>query len=354
MPVRLPWPALSRLALRLALCLTVCPALARAAEVGGAARLQASFGADTNPGRDYGDLAVPDGVGSLTGQVQGRLRQDRLLLQGSYELGGRAFASQHEADVWVQAARASAALSPSAGLTLGLEGWAKDRHAGSRGRAYADLSGGPFVAVFPSPALSLELHAGARRFLYRDALAYSFGAGELSFLTTYERSRRHAFTLTLLAATERYRPHAVSPTGNDLGFRRVDTRLGGALAYRYRGPFALEVGYGFQRVGSNSFGEAQLRHRLTASVGLRGPWSLMLFVDGALQLTQYPDGVYLSPQILLLEDDENLSSASARLVRPLNARVDLELRYGLYQTLLPQNGLHYLRQLVTCGVTLRF
>jgi hypothetical protein len=333
--------------------LLLCPTSALA-DASGAARFQLSTGLDTNPGRDFGDAATPDAVASLAGQLQGQLRQDAILLEGSYELGGRAFASSQDADLWVQAARASASWAPWTALTFGVEGRAKDRHAGSRGRGYADLFGGPFVAVFPTPALSFELHADAHRFLYRDAFAYSFGAGELSLLARYQPTRRHGVSLSLLATDERYASPAVSPGGDDLGFRRGDTRLGAAVEYRYRGPFALAVGYGFQSVASNSFGEAQRSHRLTASLGLRLPERLMLFLEGALQLTQYPDGVYLSPQILLLEDDENLSSASARLVRPVNAHLDLELRYGLYQTTLPQNGLHYLRQLATAGATLRF
>jgi len=334
--------------------LLLCPRLALAADVSGAARLQLSTGLDTNPGRDFGDAATPDAMASLSGQLQGQLRQDAFFLEGSYELGGRAFATSSAADLWVQAARASASWAPWTALTFGVEGRAKDRHAGSRGRGYADLVGGPFVAARPSKTLSFELHADAHRFLYRDAYAYSFGAGELSLLAHFQPTRRQGFSLSLLAADERYATQAVGFSGDELGVRRDDHRVGGAVQYRYRGPFALAVGYGFQSVGSNSFGEAQRSHRFTASVGLRLPQRLMLFVEGALQLTQYPDGVYLSPQILLLEDDENLSSATARLVRPLNAHLDVELRYSLYQTALPQNGLHYLRQLATAGATFRF
>jgi hypothetical protein len=340
--VRLLWLAL------------LCPALALAADASGTARLQASFGVDTNPGRDFGDLATPDAAASLTGEGQGALREGALRLEGSYALGGRLFASQHDANVLVQAARASAATAVGPLFTLGLEGRAKDRRAGSRGRAYTDLTGGPFLAFSPSRALSFELHAALRRFLYRDAFAFSFGAGELTLLGHTRLSRRHGLTLSLFAARQRYGVEAVDASGLDLGTRRVDGRLGAEAGYRYRGPFALSLGYRLERVDSNSFGEAQLRHRLSASVGVRLPFQALLLVEGALELTHYPDGVFLSPQLLLLEDDEGLTSAAARLVRPLNAHVDLELRYGLYQTRLSQNGLSYLRQLATAGATVRF
>lgn len=332
----------------------LCPTLALAAEATGAARLSASVGADTNPGRDFGDVPRPDAVASAMGTAEGALRSGALALNGSYALGGRTFASQQEADLWVQAADLDLAVTATPWLRVGLAGRAKDRHAGSRGRAYADLSAGPFVALVPSPALALELHAEARRFLYRDAEAFSFGAGELRLLGRYRLSPRHAFSLSLLSARERYAAEAVDAHAQTLGTRRRDTRLGGALGYRYRGPFALSLEYGLEGVSSNSFGEAQLRHRVTATLGLRLPARLMLFLEGALQLTRYPDGVYLSPEILLLEDDENLNSAAVRLVRPLSPHVDLELSYGVYQTRLSQTGLSYLRQLATAGATLRF
>lgn len=342
MGVRLLWLAL------------LCPALALAADASGSVRLQASFGLDTNPGRDFGELATPDAVTSLTGEGEGALRRGALQLQGRYALGGRLFASQQDANVLVQAARVSAAAEVGQALTLGVEGRAKDRRAGSRGRAYTDLVGGPFVALSASRALSFELHAALHRFLYRDAFDYSFGAGELTLTARERLSRHHALSLSLFGAGERYGVEAVDEAGLGRGERRVDRRLGGEVGYRYRGPFALSVAYRLEQVGSNSFGEAQLRHRLSATAGVRLPWKVLLLFQGALQLTSYPDGVFLSPQILLLEDEEGLTSATARLVRPVNAHLDLELRYGLYQTRLSQNGLSYLRQLATAGATVRF
>jgi hypothetical protein len=332
----------------------LCPTLALAADASGALRLSFNAGMDTNPGRDFGDVASADGAFSALGVAEGRVRGERWSLTGEYELGARAFATQRDANLWVQAGSASAAWAPGELWTVGVEGRAKDRHAGSRGRAYADLAGGPFLALFPSGSWDLELHAEARRFLLRDEPAYSFGAGMLTAVARYRLSRHHGFSGELHLSRERYAAWAVEPSGTPLDETREDTRTGGTVGYRYRGQIALAFAYGLDDVVSNSFGESQLRHRLTATAGVHLPLRLMLFVDLALQLTRYPDGVYLSPELLLLEDDENLSSAAARLVRPLGRHLDLELRYGLYQTRLPQNGLTYVRQQMSAGVTLRY
>ena len=46
-------------------------------------------------------------------------------------------------------------------------------------------------------------------------------------------------------------------------------------------------------------------------------WRLMVMIDVNLRFSQYPDGLYVSPEILTLDEgSENLSSAAFKLVRP--------------------------------------
>ena len=125
------------------------------------------------------------------------------------------------------------------------------------------------------------------------------------------------------------------------------------MGYGYRGPVALTLGYGFQELASNSHGETVLRHRLSASAGVRLPLRFTLLAQGALVFSRYPDGVFLSPDIVLTEDDEAQNTLSMRLVRPLTASVDLELSGSVHGTRLPRNDLSFARQVAALGLTWR-
>jgi hypothetical protein len=135
---------------------------------------------------------------------------------------------------------------------------------------------------------------------------------------------------------------------------RTDSFFVVGASYSYKGPFVLNVGYSYLDSTSNSFGETLRRHRLTATVGVRLPWKLMLMASGALQLANYPEGIYSAAEIPLVEDDENASSVTLKLVRPIDDRLDVDLRAALYGNNFPTEGYIYRRGLVQLGLTFLF
>ena len=88
-------------------------------------------------------------------------------------------------------------------------------------------------------------------------------------------------------------------------------------------------------------------------MGLKLPWDVTAVGTAALQLTRFPDGIYLSADVLLVQDEENANSLSVRLAKPVTPWMDLELRYAVFQYRLPQNDLQYLRQVAFAGVSAR-
>ena len=80
----------------------------------------------------------------------------------------------------------------------------------------------------------------------------------------------------------------------------------------------------------------------------------MVLATGALQLTQTPDGVYLSPDLQVVEDDENSSSVTLKIVRPIREHFELDVRYALYVNSLPDAQFFYLRQVISAGVSVSF
>lgn len=332
-----------------------------AAERSGALRLWLGSGYDSNARRDFvkedgsGEVkAEPDLVFSLLGTAEGRYQGRGAHAGGSYDLGIRRFIRLPSEDVLIQSGSLEGLFALSRSLGVGLAGRAKDRRGGDRD--YSDLVGEGSLELVPDSSLELRLKGGAHRFLYWNRIDYSFTATELGLYGRYRFDRRHAAFLFGGLGFRRYQapthPNPEDPSPGPPSSRR-DSVLSGGGGYSFRGPLLLTLAYGYTEQRSNSFGESSLRHRLTATLGWRLPWQLTVLGQGALQLSRYPDGVYLSSELRVAEDDESHNSLSLKLVRSLTEHVEAELKYGLYQDRLATNGLGYLRQLGWAGLSWR-
>ncbi|HEX8441536.1 hypothetical protein [Archangium sp.] len=337
--------------------LLVLAGRAHAADLKGALRATGRMMLDGNAPRDVTSSGMTrdatDLVFSLLASGEGRYTADRWQLVGRYDGGVRKYLLFASEDVLVQAAALEGSLALGESLGVGVEGRAKDRRGG--GRAYSDLAASAFVEYAPDARLSLRLRAGAHRFLYRQDFSASFGGPEVGLLARYRIDRRHAVSVSGEYGTRRYAISRRPPPEVDVPWtgRREDGSLLASVGYSYKGPLALGVTYSFQENSSNSFGESVQRHRLSANAGVRLPAKLMLLAQGSLGLNRYPDRVYFSPDIILLEDDEAQNSLSLKLVRPLGEHVDVELSYALYNTRMPRNDLSYFRQVAGVGLTWR-
>jgi hypothetical protein len=350
-------PGVSRLLSALLLTALAHSGGAHAAGVEGSVRVTGRLLLDSNAPRDFrgaqGQQPEPDMALSLLASGDGRLTGERLQLVGRYELGGRKYLRYTSEDTLIQGAAVEGSLALGTQLGLGVEGRGKDRRGGTRD--YSDLGADAFLEYVPDVRLALRVHAGAHRFVYRPDSRANFGGPELGFLGRYRFDRRHALSVFGEYGSRRYGVEArPPPEREDLSpGQRKDGTLSAGAGYTYRGALALGLTYTFQEITSNSFGETVLRHRLSGSAGLRLPWSVTVLAQGALGLSRYPDGIYLSPDIILVEEDEGQNSLSLKLARPMGEHLDVELSYGLYGTSLPRNHLSYFRQVVGVGVTWR-
>src|SRR5262249_55341333 len=152
----------------------------------------------------------------------------------------------------------------------------------------------------------------------------------------------------------RYSSEALALGAFPLGYPRSDLYVAGGGGYRYRGRFHVGVEYRYSAQLSNSFGQTLLRHRVAVSGGVALPVDLLLLAQAALQSPQFPDQIFLSQDLLLAAAAETLSSVSVKLPRPMTSWLERELRYGLYQGVLPNNGLRYLRHTAPLGATVRW
>jgi hypothetical protein len=318
-------------------------------------RVTVGGGLDSNARRDFeqvGEGEVVDGMVSVVGSVEARALFERAQLLGSYDGGVRQYLRLPSEDVLVQSAQTEASMALGRTFGVGLLGRGRDRRGGERD--YTDLAASGFVDFVPDRSLSLRGFVGGHRFIYWPRSDYSYGATELGMQARYRLDRRHALMAFGEGGRRRYGGLARDREGTLGPERRADTVLQVGAGWAWRGPVALGVTYAFVDQSSNSRGESLNRHRLSGTAGIRLPWQLFLFTQLNAQLTDYPDGIYLSAEVEnLTEDAENHNSVSLRLVRPLSPTVDAELRYALYQNSLPQNELDYLRQVGWIGLTWR-
>jgi hypothetical protein len=331
---------------------------AGAVEARGDVRAWAGPGFDSNARRDFvsaNTSALPDFFAYGLLQTQGLLDFGRFSLAGSYDVGARKFVLLPSEDTVLQAAQLEATAVLGKAFNLGLTGHARDRRGASRD--YTDLGAELFVDFLPTAQVDVRVKGGPHRFLYWDRFEYSSSGPEFGLEARYRLNRRHSFALSggLSLRTYNGQTHA-DPADTDPApsVRRADTVASAGVSWSYRGPFHLSVGYSYFDETSNSFGETLRRHRLSVTAGVVLPWQLTILATGALQLSLYPDGVYLSPELQVLQDDENATSASLKLVRSLSDHVDLDLRYAVAFATLPQNAFTYQRHVVSLGVAVHF
>ena len=325
----------------------------------GTASLWTGAGMDTNPGRDFtsdGGTTATDGVISAIGQVEGQWRGELGRVSARYELGARKFVqfgtpdALRSEDTLVQGAALESALFAGKYFDLGLLGRARDRRGAERD--YTDLTAEASIGFVPDPKIDVRVFAGAHRFIYWGQIESSFYTPTFSLSVRYRFDKRHSLNLSgnyeprAHNALNDYDPRIADPPPRRV---RADNVINVGLSYSYRGPFALTVGYSYLDSISNSWGQTFRRHRGSVTAGIKGPWKLTLLANAALQWSQYPDGLFLSSDVTVAEDDENQNAFSVKLVRPLNEALSIDLRYGFYFNRLVVNDLTYLRHLAMVG-----
>lgn len=344
----------------LLLCLTCLGAApAGAVDFRWQGRGWAGAGLDSNAPRDFvapGTATLADGVLSGLASLEGVLLGDGFRVVGAYDGGVRKFVYLGTEDTLVQNAQVEGLYGLSRQWNVGAAGHLRDRRGADRD--YSDLSAELLAEFIPDGAFSLRLSVGAHRFLFRSRFEASWSGAEGTLSGRYRFNRRHSLTFFGTFSPHAYNglahPNPDDATPPDPAPQRTDSFLVAGLSYTWKGPVVVTASYSYLDQASSSFGESWRRHRLSATVGAHLPWDFTLLGQAALMLARYPDGVYLSSDIQVAEDDENSSSVTLKLVHPLSERVDLEFKYALYVNRLPRNDYLYARQVFLTGLSVSF
>lgn len=337
---------------------------ARAADLRGQGSLSFGAGYDSNAARAFvipGQPTSGDGLVSGILNLEGAARGERWSVRGLYDAGGRKFVTIPSEDTLVQNAQLDGRLVPIERLELGALVRVRDRRGADR--TYTHLVADAVASVAPSAAWTIGLRGGGERFWYRSRPEAGFVAPVVTLTAQVRFLKRHALYAAASYAPRSYdglanlRPTTTTPPDPDTlppRPRRRDGVVAASLTYAWRGPIFVSASYQYLDQWSNSFGEALRRHRLSLMAAVRLPWQVTLLGSGAVHLSSYPDGLFLSSDIQVAEDDENGSTFAVKLVRPLWRRVDVELRYAFYANSMPRNEFVYERHVGTAGFALVF
>ncbi len=330
------------------------------------AKLQGAFsvslapGLDTNPSRIVGEDAGADPLLAATGSARGRLRLGAAhLLSARYDLGLKKFLTEANEDVAVQQLGLDY-LTRLGPLAVGLDGSGKWRLSRGGSRDYRDAAGDAFVDWSLSRELAARLCAGVRWFSYPPDSSYSSFGPRVSLALRYQPLRRLGLSLAVSGVLPSYEGTARRPDGELSADPRRDRQLAAQVQATLRGSVLAQATYLWSGNWSNSFGESTQRHRLAAALTARLPLSLFASAQAAWQAIHYPDGLFLSKELIdmLLYDDEAQSSLALKLARPITEVFEIEAKYAVYWVALPAEGddpsLDYVRQLATLGLSARW
>ncbi len=350
-------------ALGIGLFVTALCGLGGRADAGGISiegNASSDFGWDSNVYRNFdgqaGEPVVADGLLQVGSDFELRTTGSsgqRTEVEGQF--GARLFDVQSPEDMLVGQLAASHDVSLSRALTLRLDAEGKDKWVANDDRAYADWGGGLGLDWRPARRLDAALRAGWRTFDYFPDSDFTEAGPALSAELSGSPARKQLLFASYRLFPQLYRGPELTAAGVDAApdARRFDWYHVASVGYSLRGPVVLSLTYRFVDDRSDAFGESFVRNRVEGLFGWILPGDIYLAATGALQITSYPDGLYLSPQLLLLEDDDDLNEVSVKLSRDLGGGFSLEARAGYYWNDFLQNGLTYERALVFGGIAYR-
>jgi hypothetical protein len=332
-------------------------------------RVETDVGYDSNIYRNYNDTPGLPVVGGAFLEFQGDMsahgeiargqRSDASLLLGLRLFGFQGCPSGLQspnscANTYVGQLRLAHAIRLAPTLLLRLDAGGKDKLVENGELSYSDLGAGVTLSAVLSPWLVADLRVGVHAFNYFPDSAYSEAGPAFSAAATASTWKDQSVFFLYRLMPEYYQGYRLLPPPDlSVSGKRFDWFHMATIGYSLQRPIIASLSYSFIYDHSNSYGESYIRHRLEGVAALLLPWEITLAASVALQATTYPDGIYLSPQILLVEDEEALSEVSLKAFRDLGKGFSVEARFSIYRNDLSKNSLSYNRFITYAGVSYR-
>jgi hypothetical protein len=298
-----------------------------------------------------GEGAPGDFLTRLLVQAAAAYSDPALVFQADYACGAKLFARETSEHLVANQLELSLLHHPQPGRQIGLRAGLRDATQATHGRDYllGNLDAVTRLSLLES--LALEVSAGGRGFYFKlddaeerapSAPRFSH-AGPGAGLSLQARLGEgwsawlgYAFDVRFFSDPAR----VAGPDGTSLvsGDRdRQDQRHALGAHVRYRSAWwgerqlIAQLGYGFTANGSNSRGSTARWHKLEAVVSLELPLELTLHLMGSVQLTAFPDGLYVDQSSYEPDADENENAFVSRLAWRFWESLQLVAQVAVYR-----------------------
>jgi hypothetical protein len=278
------------------------------------------------PGTEEAEGVVGDFLTRLLLRAELGYHGPELSMQSDLACGAKLFYRETSEHVVATQLGLSLFHAPSerrrVGLRLGLADTTQASHSRDYLMVHADL----VLGLAPIEPLQLEVFAGGRAFRFKPDPERFDHAGPALGLTArlplgagFDASLGYQLGVRFFRAARSELVSLTPPVTRPGDARRQDERHGPLARVRFRAAWwdelrlLAQLGYGFSDNRSNSAGSAARWHRLEGLVALQLPYELTLQVMGSLQLTGYPDGLYLDSETYQPDADENENAFVARV-----------------------------------------
>lgn len=338
-----------------------------------------------------------DAVHQMSGRFRARFRNKYHIWSARYALGGKLFHLTPGENVVIQSGQTSYHARPHRRILLGASFRIQDRRRINTSREFTLLSGQAQFFWFAPAGFRLLLNAGYNYFNYRnfelfepdsyledftDGQRFSFHGdfyditltkqfGQVFRLSlSYELSRRaYNVRRSRLTRTTNTGNGALNPLtsncSNDpsapdrmmicsLATPRNDLSHRFSLGFRMLYKVLLQGSYHFRIQNADSYGESFTGHNIRLTFAATPFWQIYLVLQMQLQFRNYFNGTPFDTSRGQTSENDNLTSLTIRLSRPIWKNLNANLRYSHTANLFGLGINQYSRNLLTAGFSLAF
>lgn len=300
-------------------------------------------------------------------------------LRGYYVLGAKRFFQETTEDLLAQEVGLASGHRLGSVFRLDLDGSYKGSRIRSGLRDYDVLTAGLGGTFIVSPSWQVDLQTRMTRFTFAIEPRFNYLGPRATLGLTYRPTRRLSVAVRGGATVRLYDGQAlvegifVGTTEMPIGTpvlrfcedpdaeledgilcepagKRQDIEVTASASVSYRGPFLISAQYLLRLQRSNSDVENIDRHRVEVTATFALPGSLTMNVLGALQFNQ---GVSITDQKFLADDDENQNSLNVGVQRPIYGPLYVEARYALFANQFSTADVEFIRHTAYLGLGYR-
>ncbi len=209
----------------------------------------------------------------------------------------------------------------------------------------------------------LKLATGFETFIFDFNDNYSYEAPLTGFLTMLKIDDNLNLNINYIFKYEFFDSYAYKKAGNldsdsllteKTQKKTADTNHNILLRLNYESDILLSLSYNPEINISNSIGESVFRQRFQLSVASQIFLDIYINILLSFMVSSFKDGILISDQILLINDNENRNYVIIKLSREIVKNLMLEIKYSYFYSEFSNYTTSFSRYTIASGLCLRF